>query len=124
MAKATIRTSAESPADQVTSAGDDIRRVKDKNGRTIGIRQLTVLQEMRLLKILGEFNSSYFNLCAQLARVAEINGEVVHVPNSEREIEMVGQRLGREGLAALMEAITQPVEADNDDERSKEQLKK
>jgi hypothetical protein len=124
MAKATIRTSAESPAEQVTSAGDDIRRVKDKTGRTIGIRQLTVLQEMRLLKILGEFNSSYFSLCAQLARVAEINGEAVHVPNSEREIEMVGQRLGREGLAALMEAIAQTVEADNDDERSKEQLKK
>jgi hypothetical protein len=124
MVKATIRTSAESPADQVTSASDDIRRVKDKNGRTVGIRQLTVLQEMRLLKILGEFNSSYFNLCAQLARVAEINGEVVHVPNSEREIEMVGQRLGREGLAALMEAIAQPVESDNDDERSTEQLKK
>jgi hypothetical protein len=124
MAKATIRTVSESPSDQLTPAGDDIRRVTDKLGRKIGIRQLTVLQEMRLLKILGEFNSSYFNLCAQLARVAEINGEVVHVPNSEREIEVIGQRLGREGLAALMESVAQPVEDDGDEERSKEQLKK
>jgi hypothetical protein len=123
MAKATIRT-AESPSEQAAPAGDDVRRVTDKLGRKIGIRQLTVLQEMRLLKILGEFNSSYFNLCAQLARVAEINGEVVHVPNSEREIEVIGQRLGREGLAALMESIAQPVEDDDSEERSKEQLKK
>jgi hypothetical protein len=65
---------------------------------------------MRLLTILGEFNSSYFNLYAQLARVVEINGEAVHVPNSEREIEVIEQRLGREGLAALMESIAQPVE--------------
>src|SRR6266481_3159989 len=100
-AKATIRTGGDPAAPSASTAANagDTRTVKDVNGRSVTIRKLSVLEEMRLLKILGEHNSSYYSLCSQIARVSALNGEQVMIPNSEREIEMVAQRLGHEGIA-------------------------
>lgn len=92
--------------------------MKDANGRSITVRRLSVLEEMRLLKVLGEYNSSYYSLCSQVARVASINGEPIAIPNSEREIEMLAQRLGHEGIAALMGALSAPAEVDEEKERA------
>jgi ABC-type Fe3+-hydroxamate transport system substrate-binding protein len=112
--KATIRTGTGDPAAPSTStaAESDTRTVKDAKGRAITVRRLSVLEEMRLLKVLGEHNSSYYSLCSQIARVSAIDSEKIFMPNSEREIETLGQRLGHEGIAALMEAISAPNESD------------
>jgi len=124
IAKATIRAAGDqaAPTTVTTTTSGDNRTVKDANGRSITVRRLSVLEEMRLLKILGEHNSSYYSLCSQVARVASINGEPVPMPNSEREIELLAARLGHEGIAALMDAISAPQEAD--EEKEKELIKK
>jgi hypothetical protein len=113
-AKATVRTGGDpaAPSTSTVAGSGDTRTVKDANGRTITVRRLSVLEEMRLLKVLGEHNSSYYSLCSQIARVSALNGEQVMMPNNEREIEMLAQRLGHEGIAALMEAISAPQESD------------
>ncbi len=117
-AKATMRTAGDVAAPASTAAGSgDIRTVKDASGRTITVRRHSVLEEMRLLKVLGEHNSSYYSLCSQIARVSSIANETVMMPNSEREIEMLATRLGHEGIAALMEAVRTPQETDEEKEK-------
>lgn len=92
-----------SPA-QLKEASDNIVRIKDANGRQIGVRkELDVLDEMRLLKVLGGENASYLYFCSQLARVAEIGGEEISQPNSDREFQMLAKRLDRPGVNRLTE---------------------
>jgi hypothetical protein len=116
-----MRPAAEESAPATTSA-PDIVSVKDSTGRTITLRTLSVIQEMRLLKVLGEFNGSYYSFCSQVARVSAIDGDQIPVPNSERQIEAVAQQLGKEGVAALMSAVVASAEQDQDAE--KEAVKK
>jgi len=121
--KATMRMAEETAsATPETPAMDDKKRVKTSDGHTIALRDLSVLEEMRLLKVLGEFNSSYYAFCSQVARVSEIDGSPVPIPNNEREIETIAARIGRPGVAALMQAIAGAVEEDG--EKEKEQVKK
>lgn len=115
MAKATLRTGDAPVAD--TQAVDDSAAVRDTRGRAIKLRTLSVLEEMRLLKMLGEYNSSYYNFCSVCARVSEIDGQIVPVPNSEREIEAIAARLGKEGIAAMMTQLADSISADNGTEQ-------
>jgi hypothetical protein len=103
-AKATLRT-VDTPQHitQTTIVGsEEVQRTETKR---VTLRTLSVLEEMRLLKILGEYNSSYFSFCAAVSRVASIDGQMVPLPNNEREIEALASRLGRDGVASLMEEI-------------------
>lgn len=122
--KATIRQGDATVAASSTEveAIRDANQFKDGKGRIIKLRTLSVIEEMRLLKVLGEYNSSYYNFCAQVARVSEIDGSAIPVPNSEREIEAVAARLGKEGIAAMMAGIADANAAD--DTAEKEQVKK
>lgn len=82
---------------------DGLTRITDANGRSIAISdEIGVLDEMRLLKILGGENGSYLYFCSQLARVAEIGGEKVSLPNSDREFQALAVRLGRPGVNAVI----------------------
>ena len=124
MAKATMR-SGDAPVTETTAetpevASDNV--ITDMKGRKITLRTLSVIEEMRLLKMLGEYNSSYYNFCAQVARVAAIDGNVIPVPNSEREVEAVAGRLGKEGVAALMSSLV--TAAETDDKGEKDAIKK
>lgn len=122
MSKATIRTAEPGGTSPQGVADTGIIRIKTSDGHTIGLRSLGVLEEMRLLKVLGEYNTSYYSFCSQVARVCEIDNSPVPTPNNEREIEIVAQRIGRAGIAALMEAIVTTAEVADDKE--KEQVKK
>ena len=125
MAKASMRTLDNNgvAAPEQATAATEILYLKDRDGRSIGVRTLSVLEEMRLLKILGEYNSSYYNFCAQVARIVEIDGQRVYTPNSEREIEVIATRLGKAGVAALMEGIVAAATQESD-EKENEQIKK
>jgi hypothetical protein len=117
-AKASIRQSGDTaPATTAPAsapAGDIV--VKDARGRSIGLRRtLGILPQMRLLKMIGHHNSAYRSLCGLIVMVASIDGEAVVLPNSEREIEMLAERLGNEGVDAINAALSAQVGDDVDE---------
>lgn len=108
MAEATITASsvAETPT-QAPAVAPAPLSTKDKNGRAITLRKLSVLQSMQLLKLLGGNNDAYYQWCMNVARVADIGGEGIAIPQSEMQIEATAQKLGDEGVAALMRILIQ-----------------
>jgi hypothetical protein len=110
MAKATIRTSSESPTEQVTKAANAIEHYTDARGRRIGVVKPSALARYRILKMLGSENAGNQHVLgyAMLAAcVRELDGQQVMAPNSEREIEVLIDRLGDEGLAAVGQCMAE-----------------
>lgn len=78
--------------------------VTDARGRTLKIVEPDVLTESRLVRMLGEdaaFNAAYMEAYVFPAvSVAEIDGEEEIFPTTQREVDALIQRLGREGIGA------------------------
>lgn len=100
MAQVAVRSSA-TPSIAAAAAPSPLS-VRDSRGRTIGLRELTVLDQMRLLRRLGGENSPFFSFCMRLARVASIDGDPVQIPETDLRFEALAQRLGEEGVTALV----------------------
>ena len=110
MAKLTMKeTPAQAPAAE--AADSDI--VNDSKGRRLKIKQPDILKESRLVRVMGEasMNAAYMTgYVLPAAMVVEIDGEAVPFPSSEREVEACMQRLGREGMTAVMEHMSAQAE--------------
>lgn len=80
--------------------------VVDSLGRTLKIKPLDILSESRLTRTMGAdaaMNAAYMlGFVFPAVSVCEIDGEPVIQPATLREVEAAIQRLGREGLAAVM----------------------
>jgi hypothetical protein len=90
------------PSQQLMSS--KIEFETDARGRSIGVVKPTSLQRYRLLKMLGPTNAQNQPLVgyAMLACcVRSIDGEKYPPPNSEREIEVMVDRLGDDGFDAI-----------------------
>ncbi|WP_149312374.1 hypothetical protein [Methylobacterium sp. P1-11] len=99
MTKVSVRSHAAASA---VAAAPAPLSVRDSRGRNLGLRELTVLDQMRLLRRLGGENSPFFSFCMRLARVASIDGDTVHLPQTDIAFEALAQRLGEEGITALV----------------------
>jgi hypothetical protein len=78
--------------------------VEDSNGRKIAIRKLGALDRLRLFEMLGPSlseNALYLGYSMSAACVTEIDGVREAFPSSKKQIEIVIQRLGDEGLEAV-----------------------
>lgn len=100
MSKVTVRSSNASSSAVADAAAS--LSLHDSRGRTIVLRELTVLDQMRLLRMLGGENSPYFSFCMRLARVASIDGDPIAIPQKAVTFEHLAQRLGEEGVTALV----------------------
>lgn len=100
MTQVTVRSS-DTPSAAAAAAPSPLS-VRDSRGRTIGLRELSVLDQMRLLRRLGGENSPFFTFCMRLARVASIDGDRVNIPHSDLMFEALADRLGEEGITALV----------------------
>lgn len=102
------------------AAADGLIYIEDATGRKIGIvNELDVLDEMRVLKVLGSENGKYLYFCTQLARVKKVGGEDISTPNSDREFQALAKRLGRAGVNRVvqhfMETELSALDEGNDD---------
>jgi hypothetical protein len=82
-------------------------KVKDANGREIEVRKLKVLDNMRLLAVIGAENSSndrYLAFATLGYSVVSIDGDAVPRPNTEVALEAIIQRLDDEGFSAVAKA--------------------
>lgn len=80
--------------------------ITDARGRKIVVRQLDPLQVYRLAKIMGQAADSDFarGYASLAAAVVEFDGQPETFPNSDREIELMMQRLGADGMEAVQTA--------------------
>lgn len=79
--------------------------VTDSLGRQITIKKPSALAELRLVDILGDSakNEVYFMMVAPVIFVVDIDGDKFLPPASKDEVEKLYERLGKEGVMAVME---------------------
>ena len=88
----------------------------DERGRLITVSRLNALQFYRLSKTLGASasNPATMDLATIASSVKKIDAENIAVPSSEREVELLIQRLDFDGLAAAGEALKKMNDADEE----------
>lgn len=89
------------------------RCVQDGGGRVIELRRLSVVEQLRLFKVLGpelSENRAYVGLARVAAAVAAVDGVPVPFPAGEAGIEAALDRLGEDGVAVVAAAIAGPAE--------------
>jgi hypothetical protein len=84
--------------------------VQDRAGRTIAIKRPGPVERMRLFKAIGgeaSTNAAYVNMALLAITVVSIDGEVVARPTSVLQVEALVQRLGDDGLEAIITGIAE-----------------
>jgi hypothetical protein len=85
----------------------------------IGVKKPGVLAQYRIVEVVGASakNEVYMGMIAPLLWVCEIDGQPQVLPSTKRELEALIQRLGEEGLSALMKHIMPRNEDDDEGEK-------
>ena len=89
----------------------------DAKGRKLTLRELTLLEEQDLLGVMPKDHietSLTLGRALMAARVATIDGEPCEVPITKLQYRSMLQQVGKEGLAAVIEA-TLPITAAADE---------
>jgi hypothetical protein len=88
-------------------SGDGITRVKDANGRQIGIKPMGALDMFRLARALGDDanNASLFRMANVAYACVEIGGDHVPRPTNMMTIEALIARLDFPGFVAISTAL-------------------
>jgi hypothetical protein len=80
----------------------------DTKGRRLSLRRLTALDTLRLFKAAGPVlaqNEPWLAMAGLAFSVMEIDGVPVPAPATEAQIEMLVDRLGDDGLAAIADVM-------------------
>ncbi|MGH8220885.1 MAG: hypothetical protein ACREUT_20310 [Steroidobacteraceae bacterium] len=83
--------------------------IVDAKGRKLKVRELGILEESRLVRMLGEAASNAMYVTGYVmpaVMVEEIDGEQAAPPTTLREVDAAIQRLGRHGIAAVLAHVT------------------
>jgi hypothetical protein len=99
----------ERPSDMIVKQAAQQLVVTDETGRTITLRTPKPLQRLRFAAAMGEDSSNrlWYSMVAPLMYIGAIDGEVVNVPTTKREIEALFQRLDDHGLEAASEGVSE-----------------
>lgn len=84
---------------------DETRIITDAKGRKLTIRELTIMDQVRMLRAIGPAqsgNQQYVQLVTMAMMVAEIDGVPQPIPRDERTIDAMITRLGDDGMQACM----------------------
>jgi hypothetical protein len=86
----------------------------DSLGRMLTIKEPDVLDESRLARLMGDSSTNMGYMLGYVtpaAMVVAINGEELPFPRTELQVDAAIQRLGREGLGAVMAHLTKEAAA-------------
>ncbi len=87
----------------------------DNSGRTITLRQVGILEQLRLFKALGptlSANDAYMNIALIAAAVSQIDDLPIPFPATEASVEGIISRLGDVGVRAVDQALPAPTQAE------------
>jgi hypothetical protein len=120
MAKLTVKQqeAGDTPSAAIVKQAAQRVVVESANGHSIALQKPGVLAQFRLVKILGKSaeNTVYVQMVLPMTYVVEIDGVPVNQPNSEREIEALITRLDEEGVAAVMQGVSENFGAQSADD--------
>jgi hypothetical protein len=107
MPKVTLHEEGAAPQPEKPAAPAAPGEVTDARGRRLRLREMTLLQEQDLIVAMGAHAESEQALRRAFlaARVADIDGNAVEVPMTNRIYRAMMDRVGKEGLAAVVESI-------------------
>lgn len=117
----------QTPSQQAVSAASQTYAVVDSRARRITLKKPGVLQQFKLVEALGEVaeNRVYMRMALPLLYVTDIDGEGVVTLMRKSEVEALIQRLGDEGLEAVMHGMEKHYGGmESDPEADKAVLKK
>ena len=90
----------------LAAAGGSRRsEITDALGRALLLRELDALEEQDLIGLVGEplcLNRLYMTRAFEACRIAAIDAEPVNFPLSQAQLRALFNRLGRDGLEAIM----------------------
>lgn len=97
----------ESPSQQLVREAVAEQIVPDARGRKITLRKPAVIQQFRLVRLLGDAaaNATYMAMVFPLIFVTAIDGDPVLPPQKESEIEALIQRLDEDGIDAVVKGV-------------------
>jgi hypothetical protein len=87
------------------------RVITDKAGRRLTLRKFGVLETLRLFKALGpelSVNNAYIGVASYASSVSMIDDIPIPYPASEASLEALIERLGDDGMEAVMAAARPP----------------
>lgn len=112
-AKLTVNSAAQPAAPTLPKPSDE-ESVADSLGRTLTIKEPGVLDESRLARLMGDSSTSIGYMLGYVtpaAMVIAIDGEPLPFPRTELQVDAAIQRLGREGIGAVMSYLTKKASA-------------
>jgi hypothetical protein len=95
------------PTEQLVAAAAKEVEVKDAKGRVIKLRKPGILGQFRLVEMIGQSaqNATYLNMVTPLLFIVEIDGQPEGQPAKKSELEGLIQRLGEDGVEAVMKGV-------------------
>lgn len=98
-----------SPAREIIKAATQEHTITDARGRQITLRKPGPLAQFRLVEALGATakNELYMQMALPLTYVAAIDGAEVIPLTTKTDVEAFIQRLGDEGLEAILAALSE-----------------
>lgn len=127
MSKATQDKQPDTPTTQVINKAMAPTQVEDSLGRTIKLRKPGVLAQFRLIEMLGghaSTNDVYMGMVAPLMYISAIDDDDAIVIGTKTELEALIQRLGEEGIQAVMEKVKAVYGVQEDPKAAADKIKK
>ena len=98
-----VRVHEETPSQAVVKAAQAATTLTDATGRTLTVRNLTALDRLRMLQVIGAENQMYMGYASLAFHVTAVDGVDEPRPGNLLGVEALVQRLGDEGLNAVAE---------------------
>lgn len=109
MADVTINAD-DAPSIQVVKEAKREATITDARGRSIKLVRPGPLAQFKLVKLVGgetALNQVYMGMVMPLIFVQLIDGDVAPMPQTERELEALIERLGEDGIEAVMKGVVE-----------------
>jgi hypothetical protein len=100
-------TMHETPTGQVIATAAAEVMVEDSRGRVFTIRRPGILAQYRIIEVMGASAdiATYRGMVTPLIYISAIDGDVVSQPVNKIQLEALIQRVGDEGLEAVVDGL-------------------